>query len=161
MNTINELKQAMPQSGRVEWIGVRPKPREIVLPVNEVRANEDIGLEGDHYSGKPGSKRQVTLILREHLDTVGSIMRLDSLDPILTRRNLVISGINLMALKLGKFTVGEVILEGTGNCAPCSRMEENLGPGGWNAMRGHGGITARVVLGGLITIGDEVKLFSE
>ena len=151
----------MPQLGKVEWIGVRSRPRETILIVNEVRAIQDAGLDGDHYSGKPGSKRQVTLIQSEHLDVVQKILRLQNLDPSLTRRNLVISGINLMALKLRKFTVGEVVLEGTGNCAPCSKMEENLGSGGWNAMRGHGGITARVIRGGLISIGDEVKLFSE
>ena len=74
------------------------------------------------------------------------------------RRNLVIAGINLLALKGQRFQIGEVILEGTAPCAPCSKMETALGPGGFNAMRGHGGLCARVLQGGMIRLGDTVSM---
>ncbi len=77
------------------------------------------------------------------------------------RRNLVIGGINLLALKNEKFSIGECVLKGTGLCHPCSRMEEALGTGGYNAMRGHGGITAIVIRGGTIALGDSVTLLAE
>ncbi len=68
----------------------------------------------------------------------------------------MVSGINLRALKDRRFQVGEAVLEATDDCHPCSRMEAILGPGGYNAVRGHGGITARVVEGGAVRIGDAV-----
>ena len=69
----------------------------------------------------------------------------------------MVSSINLLALKHQQFQVGEVLLETTGICAPFSRMEENLGAGGYNSMRGHGGITAKIIQGGQIQIGDTVR----
>jgi MOSC domain-containing protein YiiM len=73
----------------------------------------------------------------------------------------VTRGVNLLALKDRRFSVGAVILEGAGECAPCGRMEETLGPGGYNAVRGHGGIVARVVEGGEVRLGDPIARVEE
>lgn len=154
-----ELKQLLAtfaHPGAVQWIGLRPERRAKMLEVSEVLANPSIGLEGDRFSGKPAAKRQVTLIQHEHLAVMAQLLRREEIDPALLRRNIVVSGINLQALKQRNFKIGAAVLYGTGNCAPCSRMEENLGTGGYNAMRGHGGITAYVVDGGKITVGDSV-----
>jgi MOSC domain-containing protein YiiM len=66
----------------------------------------------------------------------------------------MVAGINLIALKGQRFKIGEAVLEGTSFAHPCSRMEAVLGPGGYNAMRGHGGLCARVIQGGLLRVGD-------
>jgi MOSC domain-containing protein YiiM len=113
------------------------------------------GLEGDHRK-KPG-KRAVTLIQAEHLPVVASLAGLEAVDPALLRRNIAVSGINLIALRNRRFRIGGAVLQGTGLCAPCSRMETALGAGGYNAMRGHGGITAEVVEAGLVVAGDPVS----
>ena len=158
MSLIRELLNSLPQMGKIEWIGIRPEKRGEMQSVEEVNVNVDTGLEGDHYS-KKGGNRMVTLIQKEHLDTIASILQKKRIPPDLLRRNIVVSGINLLSLHNRQFQIGEnVILESTGYCHPCSRMEKNLGPGGYNAVRGHGGLTAKVIKGGHIKLGNEVRL---
>ena len=147
------------QKGEVIWIGLRPASRKPIKEVSEINVIET-GLEGDRATkNSPTNKRQVTLIQKEHLEAVASFLGKEKIDPILTRRNIVVKGINLNALKGRKFKIGTAVLEMTGFCYPCSRMEENLGTGGFNAMRGHGGITCRVIEIGKIHIGDSIELF--
>jgi MOSC domain-containing protein YiiM len=126
--------------------------------VEAAQAEVGSGLVGDRFTGNAESKRQVTLIQAEHLRLLAELLGRDSIDPALVRRNIVVSGVNLLALQNARFNVGEALLEGTGGCHPCSRMEAALGPGGFNAMRGHGGVTARVLRPGRIRVGDEVRL---
>jgi MOSC domain-containing protein YiiM len=146
--------------GRVEAIVVRGDPREPARRVESTRALTSIGLADDRLGlrGEPElSTRQVTLIQDEHLPVIAALAGVPTVDVAALRRNLVISGINLLALKNAKVRVGEALLEIVGPCQPCSRMEEAVGPGGCAAMRGHGGITARVLEGGAIAIGDAVR----
>lgn len=159
-DTLQDLMDTMPQTGRVKWIGVRPARRAPVDILERVEADASQGLVGDRYAGRSG-ERHVTLIQWEHLAAAASVLGRESVDPALVRRNIVVAGINLLALKDRLFRIGAATLEFTDLCRPCSRMEEALGPGGYNAMRGHGGITARVVRSGVITLGDEVAMLRE
>lgn len=115
----------------------------------------ELGVVGDHYQGQSGI-RQVTVMAMEHLAAIAQYLGLEEATPEQLRRNLVVSGVNLAALKERRFRVGDAVLEATGECHPCSRMEETLGVGGYNAVRGHGGVTARVVCGGVVRVGDAV-----
>ncbi len=157
--SLSELLSTIPQVGRLEWIGLRPAHRAPMTSLEEVLAQTDRGLDGDRSALRVGGKRQVTLIQAEHLSVIAALCGIERrCHPSLLRRNLVVSGVNLLALKDKHFLIGTVTLEGTGLCHPCSRMEEALGPGGYNAVRGHGGITARVIEGGVLRMGDEVRL---
>ncbi len=112
------------------------------------------GLDGDR--SRIG-KRAVTLIQQEHLGAIGSYLGQGPVAPDILRRNLVVSEINLAALKGREVQMGEAILRFTVICAPCSRMEEALGKGGYSAVRGHGGWCAEVVRPGRIKLGDAVQ----
>jgi len=150
------LIDTLPQVGRIEWIGVRPSRGESMLALETVQINCGTGLEGDRFSGRAESPRQVTLIQQEHLAVIAACLGREPVDPALLRRNIVVSGINLLALKDKQFHIGDVLLEFTGACHPCSKMERALGAGGYNAMRGHGGITTRVVEAGIIRLADTI-----
>lgn len=159
-STVARLLATLPQVGRLEWIGLRSARRADLTAVLEAEVLTDARLAGDHASPKPGGKRQLTLIQHEHLAAVAGFLGLaEPIAPGRLRRNLVVSGLNLLALKGRQVQVGaEVLLDITGECHPCSRMEEELGPGGYNAMRGHGGLTAHIAQGGTIRVGDAVRL---
>lgn len=146
----------LPRGGRVQWIGLRPARGVAMRAVESVTAAVGAGLTGDRYRGGSG-KRDVTLVQAEHLPVIAALAGHATMLPATLRRNLVVSGIPLVALKGRRFRVGEVVLEGTAPCDPCSRMEAALGPGGFNAMRGHGGLCARIVSGGTMRLGDVVE----
>jgi MOSC domain-containing protein YiiM len=155
-SSLAKLLDAPVRPGRLVWIGLRPARREAMRAVGEARLETGRGLAGDRYARLDGD-RQVTLIEAEALAAIASHLGVAEVAPDLVRRNLVTQGVNLLALKERRFRIGEAVLETSGECHPCSRLEENLGVGGYNAVRGLGGITARVVSGGLIRLGDPVE----
>lgn len=151
---LTELLSRHARPGRIEWIGLRSARRSGVEEVDAAEL-EETGLAGDH--GRAG-KRAVTLIQAEHLRVIAALAGRETVAPRELRRNLVVSGINLVALRHATLAVGEAEIELTVPCAPCSRMEEALGHGGYNAVRGHGGWCARVSRRGRISLGDRVAV---
>ena len=150
---LGKLTTTFAQDGSVCWIGLRPARRKPMVAV-EHAAIELTGLVGDRRES-PG-KRAVSLIQWEHLPVIASLLGKDTVAPEQLRRNIAVSGINLLGLRKSEFRVGSALLRGTGLCAPCSRMEEELGRGGYSAVRGHGGITAEVIEEGTVGIGSEI-----
>ena len=152
---LGTLMARFPRTGRVDWLGVRPVREAPVEQREAIEAVAGRGVVGDRYAGRSGS-RGVTLLQAEHIPVIAALAGLDALDPALLRRNVVVSGIPVIALKGRRFRIGAALLEGTGPCDPCSKMEAALGAGAYNAMRGHGGLCARVLEGGWIRLGDAV-----
>lgn len=170
MQDLRQLTRQFTRPGRVQAILLRPARGAPVLSVPCVLALKDRGLEGDRSAKAVparagGHKRQVTLIQAEHLPLIAAWIGCESIAPAQLRRNLVIAGLNLVAARTlfadqpMHIAIGEeVVLIATGPCDPCSKMEAELGVGAYNAMRGHGGITAQVLVGGTITVGDAVRV---
>ena len=145
-------------AGTLEWIGLRPARKEPMQTVDHVMALEGLGLEGDRRcQGTPGSGRQVTLICKEHLPVIAQFLGKPEVPVELLRRNLLVSGINLYALRHQPFRIGDAEFITTAHCHPCSRMETALGEGAVAAMLGYGGFCARITKSGLIRVGDKIE----
>lgn len=147
-----DMQARVAQPGRVQWIGLRPARRTAMVAVTGAGVDAD-GLAGDR--GRAG-KRAVSLIQWEHLATIGAYLGRGPVAPEILRRNIVVAGINLVSLRGRDVRIGGAVLHLGGVCAPCSRMEAALGPGGYAALRGHGGFVAQVVAPGQIALGDIV-----
>jgi len=164
--SLRALTANFPHSGTLQRIFLRSRKFGEINEVNETMVIEKRGLAGDHRSESAtrSRKREVSLIQAEHIPVIAALSGHDQVNPADLRRNLLISGLNLIAARsLFKdqpmlLTIGEsACFEITDDCAPCSRMEKLLGAGGYNAMRGHGGMLARVITGGTIRCGDSVR----
>ena len=164
MKDLRQLCAEFPHAGRLEAIWMRPARGAAALGVRDAIVEAGRGLQGDRASrGRAGGKRQVTLLQAEHLPVIAMLLRRDAVDAADLRRNLVVSGLNLLAAKSLfadqplRLAIGDdVELELTGPCEPCSKMGDRFGPGAYNALRGHGGMTARVLRGGRISVGAAV-----
>ena len=157
---LRTLMDAPLRPGHIRWIGLRPARHAPVQTVDHASLEPALGLVGDHYAGRSGA-RQLSLIGEESIAAIASYLGQDALPPELLRRNVVLRGINLLALKERRFWLGTALLQYAGECHPCSRMETLLGPGGYNAVRGHGGILARVIEAGAIRPGDRLERLAE
>ncbi len=155
------IKYHFPCAGKIDWIGLRQYLSSTVIHVSTAELLCGHGLVGDKAGLRKGSKRQITLIPAEYLPVIASFANRQTVFPEELRRNLVVSGMSLNILKNYKLKINTAVIEITGNCAPCGKMEHILGYGGFNAMRGHGGVTAKVIKGGIINVGDTVEAIIE
>lgn len=163
---LKDLTSRFARAGRLEAIYLRLERDAPALRVDSTVAIAGRGLDGDRArGGRGGHERQVTLIQHEHVPIIASWIGAAAIDAATLRRNLVISGVNLIAARqlfadrpLRLHLGDDVLLAVTGPCDPCSKMEAVLGLGGYNAMRGHGGLTATIEVGGRIAVGDRVRI---
>lgn len=120
--------------------------------VSEVEVIHDKGFKGCIH-GRPGSKRQVSLIDRETLDKFG-------LAPGVVKENITTRGLDFQTLATGNvLRIGNCILEITGPCDPCARMDE-IRMGLQEELRGQRGWLCRVKEAGKIRTGDPIEVLA-
>ena len=149
--------------GVVEEIYIAPEGSAAMERVEEVRTIEGCGIEGDRYCegtgfwSRYGDVCEVTLIESENLDYIRSEIGIRVKNGE-HRRNIITRGIRLGDLRRKRFRVGEAVLEYDRPRPPCRHVQDLSEPGMRGALKGRGGICARVVRGGKIRARDAIEV---
>lgn len=141
--------------GSVTAIHIASEYGKPVEPVPDIEAVAGKGLAGDRYFG---TRRQVTLVATGELEAAAAELGVDRIGAGATRRNITVDLLSLPREHGTRIEVGEVTLEVWRDCAPCEVMETSVGSGARAALRDRAGVSATVVEGGIIRVGDAVRL---
>ena len=122
--------------------------------LDEVECVAGKGLRGDRFFDyKSDFKGQVTFFDQAVADDLRDSLGLASLDFFKTRRNVLTAGIDLDRLIGKRFSINGVAFKGVEECAPCYWMDEALGPGAEEMLKGRGGLRCRILSDGIIKVG--------
>lgn len=150
--------------GRLVAIAIAPAAGVPMQNVDVVELVAGKGLTGDRYASKAGAyqktkiepSQEVTLIEQEALEAALCDYKLE-LTHVESRRNLLTSGVPLNHLVGRQFSVGSAVLEGLELCEPCKYLQRLTGKTVTRALLHRGGLRARVIQGGTIQPGDEIR----
>jgi MOSC domain-containing protein YiiM len=134
--------------------------------LDEVQLVAGKGVVGDRFFGQAAHlDAAVTLFAVEALEAVADELRLGAVpDPLLTRRNVVLRGADVNALRGHEFALesadggARAVLFGGRPAAPCAWMDRMLAPGVHAALRGRGGLRCRVQEDGILRRGPAVLM---
>jgi MOSC domain-containing protein YiiM len=140
--------------GRIIAVCTSREKGTIKQNVGEATLVEEFGLEGDAHGGF--AHRQVSLIASEDIELMKA--KLPSLAPGSFAENLTTEGFDLASLSIGdRLTVGQSTLEvsqiGKECHAKCQVFEQS-----GECIMPQKGIFCRVITGGRVKTGDEIKI---
>jgi MOSC domain-containing protein YiiM len=139
------------QQGTVISLQLCVGHRKPMVFVESADVIEGLGLRGDRHA-VAGSNSQILLIEDETLEDL-------RLSRGQLKENITTRGIRLMEIRRGqRMQVGdETVFEITKACTPCGRTDE-IRSGLQSQLAGRRCILARALRGGVIRIGDTIKL---
>lgn len=149
--------------GSVRGLFVTADGGEPMRSLEEVRAEEGVGLAGDRYATGRGlwsgkGDDPLTLVAEEDIERASAELGVP-LDAAVLRRNVLTRGVGASTLIGRRFRVGSAVVEGIRACAPCGYLESLTGVSGLKAaLEGRGGVRARILRSGTIRVGDGIHL---
>ncbi len=129
----------------------QPAGEHEIVEVDRVECVAGRGLRGDRFfDHKENYKGQVTLFAWEVFDALRRVRSRPELSPSVLRRNLVVEGLDFDALIGQRFALQGVELEGTEECRPCYWMDQAVGSGAEEWLKGRGGLRCRILTDGML-----------
>lgn len=143
--------------GVVEQVAIAREHEQLPVQVERVRVVAGQGVDGDRHFDPTGVApgEDLTLIAAEALENLQAETGI-SLSHEASRRNVLTRGVDLNALVGYRFSVGEVLCEGTELCEPCEHLQSVTQPGVLSGLVHRGGLRASVLQSGTISVGDPV-----
>lgn len=143
--------------GSVTSIVIRPEKKGEPKHLTTARIHAE-GIEGDHFV-RPETQRSVTLVAADDLAEVAATVGFEGDVHGACRRNICVDDFPFDDMIGKRVALGdEVILEVTCYCAPCKRMDDNLGAGAVQAFDKKAGWGAIVIQQGDVKIGDTFRV---
>ena len=128
----------------------------IELPKVECEAGK--GIIGDRFHNyKEDYKGQITFFSLEVYEDICKTFKLNNVSPSVFRRNIILSGVNLNSLINKKFTIQGIDFLGTQEAAPCYWMNGAVAEGAEDAMKGRGGLRAKILTSGHLHANSSAK----
>lgn len=124
-----------------------------IIELNEAECVAGKGLAGDRYFDcQEDYKGQVTFFSWEVYEGLCKQLSVFDRKPSVLRRNIIVEGVDLLTLVGHEFTIQKVKFLGVEECSPCYWMEHAFAPGAEVALKGKGGLRAKVVTSGWLRI---------
>ena len=119
------------------------------IEVESIECVAGLGIRHDRFFNyRDEYKGQITFFSLEVFDQLCAALHLQNVDPALTRRNVLTRGVDLNRLIGQEFNVQGVRFRGTEECRPCYWMDDAIGPGAEQFLKGKGGLRARILTDG-------------
>ena len=136
-------------SGTLLYIHVAPKASANMIELDEVELIKGKGIVGDRFHNyKEDYKGQITFFSLEVYNDISETFEIENLSPSAFRRNVIISGIDLNSLIDNEFKLQGINFLGTQEAAPCYWMNGAIAEGAEEAMKGRGGLRAKILTDG-------------
>ncbi len=129
----------------------QPAGEHPMIEVTEAECVAGKGITGDRFFDyKPDYKGQITFFSQEVYEDLCRSLNLVEVLPSVFRRNVIVEGVNLNELIGKEFEIQGIRFLGTVEATPCYWMNGAVAEGAEKAMKGRGGLRAKILTSGTL-----------